>query len=525
MNHKRDNFSKKVIEKSRSRVGSRCSNPDCRVPTTGPTSDPNAVNNVGIAAHICAASLGGARYDASMTKKERASIQNAIWLCSICATKIDRDPVLYSRELLSEWKKKAEDAACLEIGKKLPNQQDIVNTLSSALTGLPTTFLPEAIRNTCEATTKVLEKLDQRFMVTSSYQNNRTQFSISAKENVACQLLIKEEFKREFLEKYENLVAHGDPLEIDGRAIRIQGSALIESIIQDTRNGKFVLLPGSKKAAVLKVWLTHKEKKETFVLNDLVGEISTGNESFSFKGSVFEGILEFISRQDLSGLKSSAPSKVVFKMNLNLQKWEKTPIDQLPYFEKIYEYFENLKEGWNIHCKLEIDGRDIFSGFSAETDSPADVRKPYPLFRFIFLARAILKHFGKTALFSTTFEYSRDTHERLYEIHRIISGEYVSKFDPLENNATCTLIADDGLTNVDHLIHSREPYSVKFEQDQADSIMIFGETINLPRYCHILTKVRPKISQDMKSIRPGDEIIIEWIPEEGCEYKREYVGE
>ena len=309
----------------------------------------------------------------------------------------------------------------------------------------------------------------------------------------------------------------------DGRYYR--RSSLFSQKVQDTRNGKFVFLPDSKKAAVFKVWLTHKEKKDTFVLNDVVGEITRGNESFSFKGSAFEGILEFISRQDLSGLKSGAPSKFVFKMNLILQKWDKTPIDQLPYFEKIYQYFEYLKEGWEIHCKLEIDGHDIFSGFSAGTDSPADVRKPYLLFRFIFLARGVLKHFGKAALFSSTFEYSRGTHERLYEIYRTISGEYVYKFDPLENNATCTLIADDSLTNVDHLIHSSEPNSVMFEQDEADSITVFGETINLPRYCHILTKVRPNISQDIKSIKPGDEIIIEWIPEEGCEYKREYVGE
>lgn len=40
----RDNFPKKVIEKLRARVAHRCSNPSCRVPTSGPSSD-NKVNN------------------------------------------------------------------------------------------------------------------------------------------------------------------------------------------------------------------------------------------------------------------------------------------------------------------------------------------------------------------------------------------------------------------------------------------------------------------------------------------------
>ena len=59
MINKRDNFSKQVIEKLRPRVANRCSNPDCRVPTTGPNLDIQKVSNIGIAAHICATARGG----------------------------------------------------------------------------------------------------------------------------------------------------------------------------------------------------------------------------------------------------------------------------------------------------------------------------------------------------------------------------------------------------------------------------------------------------------------------------------
>jgi len=92
----RDDFPKKVIEPLRARVNNRCSNPNCRVPTTGPTTDNEKVNNIGVAAHITAASPGGPRYDPSMRKEERKSIRNAIWLCSNCSIKIDRDPSKYS---------------------------------------------------------------------------------------------------------------------------------------------------------------------------------------------------------------------------------------------------------------------------------------------------------------------------------------------------------------------------------------------------------------------------------------------
>ena len=94
----RDEFTEQTKRKLRDNVGSRCSKPDCRVPTMAPS------NNIGVAAHICAASKGGPRYDKSMTSEQRKSIENGIWLCQNHATEIDKNPNHYSIELLNQWK-------------------------------------------------------------------------------------------------------------------------------------------------------------------------------------------------------------------------------------------------------------------------------------------------------------------------------------------------------------------------------------------------------------------------------------
>lgn len=107
----RDNFTKDTRHTLALRVGTLCSNPSCNVPTCGPHSDELLPNNLGKAAHICAAAEGGPRYDASQTSAERRSIQNGIWLCASCADKIDRDPVRYPVGLLRTWKAQAESAA------------------------------------------------------------------------------------------------------------------------------------------------------------------------------------------------------------------------------------------------------------------------------------------------------------------------------------------------------------------------------------------------------------------------------
>jgi hypothetical protein len=86
------------------RAGETCSNPNCRKPTSGPHSDESKAINLGEAAHIKAARLDQARYDANMTDKERAAISNGIWLCKECARRIDLDETRYPDTLLAGWK-------------------------------------------------------------------------------------------------------------------------------------------------------------------------------------------------------------------------------------------------------------------------------------------------------------------------------------------------------------------------------------------------------------------------------------
>ena len=59
---------------------------------------------MGIAAHITAASVGGPRFDDSISSDERKGIDNGIWLCQNCAKLIDNDEKKYTVELLNKWK-------------------------------------------------------------------------------------------------------------------------------------------------------------------------------------------------------------------------------------------------------------------------------------------------------------------------------------------------------------------------------------------------------------------------------------
>ena len=71
-----DDFSEQVKKALALRAGGHCSNPDCRVLTSGPQEDPAKAVNLGVGAHIRAASPGGPRYDAELTPEERCSPTN-----------------------------------------------------------------------------------------------------------------------------------------------------------------------------------------------------------------------------------------------------------------------------------------------------------------------------------------------------------------------------------------------------------------------------------------------------------------
>src|SRR4051812_26830092 len=122
----RDNFKARTVTTLAKRVGYLCSNPDCNAYTSGPHQDASDSSNVGVAAHICAASPGGPRYRAEMTTDARCCAENGIWLCQNCARMVDVDPTTYPEMKLQIWKHDAESAARSRMGKpKQPKKSSL----------------------------------------------------------------------------------------------------------------------------------------------------------------------------------------------------------------------------------------------------------------------------------------------------------------------------------------------------------------------------------------------------------------
>lgn len=119
----RDDFSERVKRTVAERAAYICANPTCRRPTVEPHSDPDKSLKTGEACHIRAAAPGGPRYDPAQTQDERGSMDNAIWLCTECSTRIDKDASSHPVQTLLEWRRDHE--AWITRGGMVPSLPEV----------------------------------------------------------------------------------------------------------------------------------------------------------------------------------------------------------------------------------------------------------------------------------------------------------------------------------------------------------------------------------------------------------------
>jgi hypothetical protein len=128
----RDDFSADTIRKLGERVNLHCSNPTCRAPTKARHTESEKSTSVGKACHIHAASPGGPRYQPSQTEEQRESIENGVWLCETCGTKVDKDSERFPADVLRAWKTLAEHEANERLGVPRPPQANPMDAVFAA---------------------------------------------------------------------------------------------------------------------------------------------------------------------------------------------------------------------------------------------------------------------------------------------------------------------------------------------------------------------------------------------------------
>lgn len=507
----RDNFKKGDIAKLSQRVAQRCSNPDCRAPTAAPGETELKVNNIGVAAHIHAASPGGPRYDASMSSSQRGAISNAIWLCSNCSIIIDRDEDRYTPELLKEWKRRAEETAIKEHGRKLPSEEDAINLTTMALSGYPKKFLPTAISNVHKATAKAIEESDPRFEVITHFKDGQTVFEYRAKEDVSFNFEVK---GKEGLEILRKMFEEGHDAKLPAEYFDIKGLDFPGGSIKEASH---LEIKNSGVEAIQKLWLINPETNVINQFDDVHGFVYLGTKAMRFEGTACSGLFSINYTRPLS----DSNERSDFNVSVHFPMWDGESVKRLFHFKKIKAFFENIVSGSELHSSLEVYGESVFKGSSKGLDKWPEMMNVYGVLMYIENARTIAEKLNVDLNFQSGFFYSAEEAIEVHEVAKIFKGEMVFREGDVKNNAKFRLILDCNGNEFKEKINLEKASTLRLTED-GQVLEIFGQKVSLPDKHTYIKSVYITPLDDLDRAAKGDEVSFECLPAEEFEIYHTY---
>lgn len=485
-----------------------CSNPSCKRTTTAPKKE-NSHDSIstGIAAHICANAENGPRFSHIMKPDEIRSIDNGIWLCSDCSILIDREPTRFPVAILKKWKSDHEEFVRNNHGKKLPSENDAINTLTQAFSGSPSFPTSTAIKNTHLATEQHLAQMDNRFKIESSYVNGATHYSILAKEvcDVQIRMEIPTESKDEFESAWTAMVTEGKEfIAPQGTSFKSDSKLIDHLFTIEGRAGELSITP-NKREAIHKISVFNREGLyETF--EEVKGFLSIGSERYSFEGNCCKNYFKI---NYVAPIKENTNTELNF--SINWAAWNGLSYKRLPYFSKLFKFFDALQSGWQLETSLEIDGEAIFTSKTTDRNGVKEfATSTFNELYFYKNLKIFLEATNQDLFFKEENKFSSEFVKIAYEYINILgrNGECFTK-EHIKNNPSFKLIidSDEGIKSLELLINSSG--SMKISNPAID-FPVNGQNFYFPPRNIFMSGFSLKTNQ---ALEVGIEIYLEVIPE------------
>ncbi|GAB5478545.1 MAG: hypothetical protein Marn2KO_20120 [Marinobacter nauticus] len=487
----RDNFSKKVIRTLREQVSYRCSNPECRVITAAPGDTEDGVNRVGQAAHISAASPSGPRYDKNMSAKERASENNGIWLCNICAKKIDNSPSEYPVETLKNWKTTALRKAKSELGKPIPDEDYVVNVLSTAISGASYSSLPPqtAISNIHMAAAQGLSKKYPGFSFQTSYDSRGTKIHITPEYQEDLEFSFIAQNPEEATEQYFRLLRTGKPASFKIKSLKF---GELDSLFQalNEEDATISIASQIKKDSIMKLGVIDDSSKPYF-FDDIKGQCHLGTDGFFFEGSACSDIIIASTVIEKSGT-----TKESLNIRFDYSKWNDMPFRSLPYIRKLKSFSDKLMSSSKVTIDLEIEGLKVFEGQSNPNDFQ---RENLEIIELAWCAREVCVELDKEILFKLN-DLSISDQNNIYKLYELLNFKRRKDLES-EKSLEITFIADVyNLEEFNEMVR-RPNTEVLINDHQQKYLEILGQKIEIPEITQIFKSVSAEIIEEITKDR------------------------
>ena len=489
----RDDFTKPTKNQAYQRVAGRCSNPDCRATTSAPVGEAD-FSNVGVGAHIHAASPGGPRYLATMTAQDRRGFGNIIWLCQTCSTIIDRDPASYPAKTLKTWKSSAETRALMEQGKRLPDEKDIYRMTAMAMGTRSPGFYPEAIGNVHKALADQLESVDPRFSISTAYSGGNTTITLGVKETVSFSIKIAAESANLWRRGLRAAIDEGREATLPLDGVVFEGSKIFDVLHKDADLASITIMPATR-PAVFKILAPLAEPA---IFETINGQLTAGRKQIRFSGAGCGGLLDVEIIFTPTGGDSVHS---VSNLTTNMQAWQGKEAASPPYLDAFISLLETiLDSSASVSFALEVEGNQVAAG---NFHTPKHIEEMSDTLAFAFYvrrARNVLRYLRKSAPINIFERISTDDHRALARVSDIVEGKLSYQRSqvtaPPEMTVGCIVEEEKNLMETVR----RGGFSVLQQKEPASVVTIYGKQYEIPPITsyyspvklHILSKKKKK---------------------------------
>ena len=468
----RDDFTKPIKVLAYQRVAGRCSNPTCRASTFAPSGKVE-VSNVGVGAHIHAASPGGPRYLAAMTTQQRRGFENIIWLCQTCSTIIDRDANAYPAEMLQKWKTSAETRALLEQGKRPPDEADVYRMAAMAMGNKVTGFYPQAIENVHGAVVHQLQAVDPRFNISTSYADGKTSITIGAKQHVAIAIKVGSESMSAWRKGLQIAFDQGCAATLPLDGVVFEGSDLFSVLSPGGDSGSITIIPPSR-PAVLKI-IAHEGQPPIFEV--ITGNVTAGRKQIKFSGRGYGGLLEvevIFSRRGEDDVQAAS------NLTTHVAAWDGKDARNPPYLEAYINFLATaLDSSASISFVLEIEGNQLASGNIHSPKQLEWIKDALSFANYVKRAKNVLQYLGKTMSINVSAGFTVEEHQALARISDIVDGKLVYARSEIAGRPEMTLVCTDNGKMLLEMV-DKEGFSVLQHKEPASLINIYGKEYKVP---------------------------------------------
>lgn len=476
-NKKRDDFKASDVKALRERVNNICSNPSCGNQTIEPQKTVNnKINITGTAAHICAAAVGGPRYDASMSTEERKSIENGIWLCNHCARKIDVESEAYSVELLKQWKNKAELKLLINSNSRLYSENEFqretqLRVLESHRSRQNFTSVANASLNSiAKIIQEELRSLDPRLSISCNYINSETHYKIDVvgDSDESVKINFKPNNVEEFNEKYTKLIEHGETFEVSVDSINSNSEALNSLFPQELQDGKLYI----KKTSNLMGEIEIVDENENLIL-DGNAEIIYGEKSHSLEIDKFDGLMSI--KYKNAPIKIGEPNKINFEISIHLRKWDDIAVKRLTYFSQIKRVYRLLRECNQLKIRLSVGGTEI-SSVSIENLQKDWINSMNVFLDYIENTRKISEKLNTDIFFRSNLSLDDEEINKSYKIVELLEN----KINETKFSASSTIIpsSSNEKKELDEIFRKDDYEFIILENGELSSFTLFDTNIN-----------------------------------------------